>query len=121
MDFNNWYVPGKGVAKNEVQVRISTNFISISRYCLNKYFVEKPKARVGYNSAENILIIMPTDENDELGLRLIGKETSNFKYLNAKNFISSEGLAPPSNKKSIKHKCTWDEENKWLIAENVKK
>lgn len=120
MEFNGWYVPRSGTSQNKAEIRISKNFISVSKYCIENYFKDKTRARVGYDKETNRLIIMPTDEGDKLGLGLVGKEDANYKYLNAKSFIEGSNLEPPAEKKSIKYDCEWDEENKWIIVNNVK-
>ncbi len=121
MAFDQWYVPGRGTSPNKAQVRISKNLITLSKYTIDEYFKDKQYARIGYDTENNRLMIMPTDELDSLGLKIIGKEESNFYYLNAKNFIANFSLQPEPNKKSIKYDCVWDEENGYLIIENVKK
>ena len=119
--FNEWYIPGKGTAKNKPQVRISNHFISVSRYCIEQYFNKKKKVRIGYDKDNNRLYIMPVEDSDEIGLMLIGKDTDNFKYLNAKNFISENSLSPQSKRRSVRYECSWDKDNKYLVVENVKK
>ena len=121
MSFDQWYVPGRGTSPNKAQIRISKYLISLSKYAIDTYFKEKRNARIGFDKEKNQLIIMPTNESDNFGLKLIGKEGSNFYYLNAKNFIADFKLAPEPRKKSIKYDCIWDDENAWLIVESVKK
>jgi len=120
MSFEGWYEPGKGTAKNKAQIRISKNFLSISKFCIDNYFKHNKAARIGFDESQNRLIIMPTDETDKLGLKLIGRTDSNFYYLNAKHFISDYKLQPKENIKSAKYECYWDEFKRWIIVENVK-
>lgn len=120
MKFNKWYIPGKRMPKNYPQVRISNSFIGISKYCIDEYFKEKTKARIGYDKEANKLYIMPTQDKDEFGLKLIGRKDDNFKYLNAKNFIAEEKLSSQTKRKSNRYQCSWDEQNGCIVVENVK-
>lgn len=120
-DFTEWYQPRRSSAGDLAQVRISRNFLSISRYCVKKFFKDKNYARIGFDTTNDRLIIKPTDENDRFGLKLHNKENANFAYLNAKQFITENRLEPQQGKKSIKYQCKWDNENEWIVVENLKK
>jgi hypothetical protein len=121
MKFTDWYIPGRGTSPNKAQIRISRNLISLTRFTINTYFGEKKHARIGYDEERDILLIKPATEEDSLGLKLIGRDNSNFIYINAKNFISDFKLMPEGKQKSKKYDCKWDENNECLIVENVKK
>jgi len=120
MDFNEWHVPGRGSARNKSQVRISKNYISISRYCVKNYFGDYRSARIGYDSLNNRLIIKPTIEDDKLGFKLIGRDESNFLYINAKYFVMEHNIAPQVGKKSEIYECEWDAEREWIEVKNIK-
>lgn len=119
--FTNWYAPRRSSAGDLAQIRISRNFVSISRYCVKKFFVDKNYARIGYDEINDRLIIKPTDANDEFGLKLHNRENANFAYFNAKQFIAENALEPRVGKKSTKHSCEWDDEYQWIVVENIKK
>lgn len=120
MNFQQWYVPGRGTSPNKAQIRISKNLISLSKYTIETYFQEKRYARIGLDTENNRLIIKPTINTDALGLKLIGREGSNFYYLNAKNFIADFKLEPDGKRKSKKYDCTWDDENEYLVISDIK-
>lgn len=120
--FTDWHRPRKSHAGNREQVRISKNFISISRICVEKYFANQKFAKIGFDHIHNRVLIKPTSEEDEYGLKLHDREKSksNFPYINAKQFIEEYGLAPPENKKSIQYDCKWDDANKWIVVDDIK-
>ena len=67
MPFDKWYIPGRGTSPNKAQIRISKNLISLSKLIIQDYFKDKQRARIGYDDAQNRLIIMPTENSDKMG------------------------------------------------------
>lgn len=111
-----WHKPRKKTGSLEPRITITTKYISLNPASIEKYFKDEKYIRIGYDKENRKLIIVPVEENDDHKMTLIKNRNSKQVYINAGNFLKSNGLVP---EKKLGFKCSWDDTNKGVLIDLI--
>ena len=91
--------------KTAIRVSIIKNYIKLSNYFVDNYC--KLCVRIGYEN--NKLFIIPTDNDDVLGHKIIKRKKESYGYIYCRSFLKKYNIDP------CVFSSHWDPKNKHLI------
>ena len=67
----------------EPRIIISQQFLSLNKACMDKYFKDTERVKIGYDEATKKLILVPLSKEDTKGMKIINNVNSTSRYIYA--------------------------------------
>ena len=116
-----WHEPRKRACSPEPRIIISQQFLSLNKACMDKYFKDTERVKIGYDEATKKLILVPLSKEDTKGMKIINNENSTSRYINASRVFKNFNLVDQESKVMAEYrgeyKCSWDSANKGVVVD----